>query len=218
MTTRSAASPQIVWTSSSAKLVSARVASFHFTRTAVAKLSKAHAQVVAARIPPSSPRSPRARSGPSSTSSPTPCDPVPRGRRPAPGRQDRPHRLRGLPGRALAQDLVDQSPGTVGQGGQTPHRCGRHLPQHRRPAPGSRPASSSKPTTNGKTPTAATSPKRPWPYSTHPHRPCCQPPRLPLDTLSTPPAHPRYELTSTQSSAASYTTLRDVTGRRVKRL
>ena len=41
----------------------------------------------------------------------------------------------GVPGRALEEDLVDQPARAAQQGGQTPHRRRRRLPQPRRPAP-----------------------------------------------------------------------------------
>jgi hypothetical protein len=77
---------------------------------------------------PSSPSSPRPRSPTRSTRSPRPSSSgSPPWRRCWPS-QGRPGRLPALPGRPLAQALVDQPAGAAEQGAEATHECGGDLP------------------------------------------------------------------------------------------
>ena len=92
---------------------------------------------------------------------------------PLPGRGDDarrcprgPARLHRLPGRPLAEGLVDQPARAGEQGDQAPHRRGGHLPQRGRRHCGSRARCCSRSTTSGRWPSGATSPRARWPCST----------------------------------------------------
>ena len=88
--------------------------------------------------------------------------PLPGGRADARRRPRGPARLRRLPGRPLAEDLVDQPARAGQQGDQAPHRRGRHLPQRGGRSSASRARCCSRSTTSGRSPSAATSPRARW--------------------------------------------------------
>ncbi len=129
----------------------------HFMRNVLAKVSKGHAEMVAATI-----RTIFAQPGPQG--GPGPGRPrrrhagraVPRRRRDAAGRQGRPDRVRGLPARRTGARSGAPTPssGSTARSSAAPTSSGSSpTPQ---PCSGCRAACSSRPTTSGKTATAAT--------------------------------------------------------------
>ncbi len=107
----------------------------HFMRNALAKVSKGHAEMVAATIRTifAQPTGEEARKHVEVVAGMLDKQ-FPAVARAAPRRQGRPDRVRGLPARALDQDLVDQPARAAQPRDQAPHRRRGHLPQPRRAA------------------------------------------------------------------------------------
>jgi len=111
----------------------------HFGRTLLAAVPAGHGDMVAAAVRTIYRPTRRRQRPPATRRHRRHARPaVPQSGNPAPRRRLRRHRIRRLSGRALEEDLVDESARTRQPGDQTTHRHCRRLPQPRRVAPARR--------------------------------------------------------------------------------